>query len=427
MLFILNKLCLAVRFVIVLSVLCAAFASGAYDLGPVHVHGFLSQGYILSSGNEYIDESDSGGSFDFTQAGVNFLYRPHKRVILFSQLLSRNFGDAYSNEKDISLDYLFASINVYSSAEHVFDVRLGRIKNAYGLLNNIRDIPFTHVGILSDQSLYNEYDRYLALYGDGILFDYKYKTRIGQFNVLTELARLSDSKKDMFATEEYLLPYIEDVDEILTKSLQFIYTSSDGSIKLAYSNNIFDDRKTEIRNMPKALSPLSSSLPSLITHLDVNQMDYAENHILSMKYSQSSYSIMAEYMKRKIESEYSAFGLSSILPDPVALPSVKQELKSESYYLQGAYRFNFELEGFVGYHSSSRTIDGEKINYIPYDDYRKEIVVGVDWEFIENLMLKGEVHFVNGTYEILREPGVNSEGDIERKWKIFLLQLSYKF
>src|SRR5207302_10876406 len=53
--------------------------AAALELGPsesplsVEVHGFISQGVLRTTANNYLARSDSGiGSFEFTEIGINF-------------------------------------------------------------------------------------------------------------------------------------------------------------------------------------------------------------------------------------------------------------------------------------------------------------------------------------------------------------------
>lgn len=45
---------------------------GAEGELPVEVHGFISQGFIKSTQNEYLAKSKNFGSFEFSEIGFNF-------------------------------------------------------------------------------------------------------------------------------------------------------------------------------------------------------------------------------------------------------------------------------------------------------------------------------------------------------------------
>jgi hypothetical protein len=56
------------------------------------VHGFLSQGYFLTSSNKLFGDSNRGGSLDYTYAGINAGWQPLPRLQLSSEILFRRVG-----------------------------------------------------------------------------------------------------------------------------------------------------------------------------------------------------------------------------------------------------------------------------------------------------------------------------------------------
>ncbi len=383
----------------------------AIELGPVQIHGFLNQGYIYSNGNEYIKDSDNGGSFDFTNAGINFLYRPTNKLILASQLVSRNFGDANCNEKNLSLDYLFASYNLISSFENEFTINAGRIKTTYGIFNNNRNIPFTHVGIFSDQTLYSEYDRYLTLYGDGISLDYTRKTDIGNFRILYQNAKLADNEEDYFSTAPELLDYVTGFEGVTGQVIQAIYEQPSLGLEISVSHSQAKIKTIDLTGIP---APLVG-----IINRSWNQL--ARNNLISAKYNNENYTITAEYMNRAITHYYNDY-----IPALTTNISSKSVAKTDSYYIQGAYRFTYDVEGFISYHYAKEEVDGNFDYDSPFNKYRKQWVIGADWDIYENTLLKAEYHFIDGNFDILKEPGINQDG-VDRKWNMLVMQISYKF
>jgi len=71
------------RFVLAVSALAlvasrpaaAAELSLPGELGQLQVHGFISQGFLYTSDNNYLANS-SRGSFEFTELGLNFTLQP---------------------------------------------------------------------------------------------------------------------------------------------------------------------------------------------------------------------------------------------------------------------------------------------------------------------------------------------------------------
>src|SRR6267143_2244232 len=72
-------------------------AGAAIELGlpgglpPLQIHGFISQGFLLTSANEYLADS-SKGSFEFSEVGLNVTLPATDRLTLGLQVFSRKLG-----------------------------------------------------------------------------------------------------------------------------------------------------------------------------------------------------------------------------------------------------------------------------------------------------------------------------------------------
>ena len=70
----------------------------AAELGPPdsaltpETHGFVSQGFIKTTANNYLAESKRG-SFEFTEVGINFTSQLNERLLLGVQLFARQLGN----------------------------------------------------------------------------------------------------------------------------------------------------------------------------------------------------------------------------------------------------------------------------------------------------------------------------------------------
>ena len=114
---------------------------------PIEVHGFVSQGFIKSTDNNYLAESKRG-SFEFSEVAINFSKDLTDRMRIGMQLFTHDLGPLgnYRTRFDwFYLDY------------HFFDwlgVRAGRTKLPFGLYNESSDIDAARVPILLPQSVY---------------------------------------------------------------------------------------------------------------------------------------------------------------------------------------------------------------------------------------------------------------------------------
>ena len=68
----------------------------ALDLNTVELHGFVSQGYLETNRNEFIDRSNEG-TFSFGEAALTVTANPIDRLRVGAQVFARNFGDSDQN------------------------------------------------------------------------------------------------------------------------------------------------------------------------------------------------------------------------------------------------------------------------------------------------------------------------------------------
>lgn len=116
------------------------------------VHGFLSQGFLLSEHNNFYAGTEDG-AFQFNEVGLNVLTNLTDRLHVGMQLFSRDLGDIGNNE--ILLDWAYGDYRW----KDAFGIRAGKIKVSYGLYNETRDIDAIRTSIFLPQSIYAETER----------------------------------------------------------------------------------------------------------------------------------------------------------------------------------------------------------------------------------------------------------------------------
>ena len=141
---------------------------GEITLGSknIDVHGFISQGYLQSDGNNVFADTEEG-TFQFNEVGLNFSTDLTDRLRAGLQLFSRDLGDLSNNE--FELDWAYGD---YRWRDWL-GFRAGKIKIPYGLYNETRDIDLLRTSIFLSSSIYYEGERDLVnafqgivLYGD---------------------------------------------------------------------------------------------------------------------------------------------------------------------------------------------------------------------------------------------------------------------
>ncbi len=75
------------------------------DLLSIEVHGFASQGWLLTTNNNYLAVSTDYGSFGFTKVGLNFNKSLTDKLRAGFQLFARRLGP--TGNFDVRFDWFF--------------------------------------------------------------------------------------------------------------------------------------------------------------------------------------------------------------------------------------------------------------------------------------------------------------------------------
>lgn len=370
----------------------------------LQIHGFASQSWLISSGNNNVfGESSSGsGSFDFRELGLNASMRPLPRLQFSIQGLSRWAGKG--SPGNIRLDYGFIDYTAFSVDSGQLGIRLGRMKNPLGFYNDTRDVPFTRPSILLPQSIYFDRTRKLAIAADGMHLYGEHRSDIGDFSfqagVARPLVRGDEAEAAVFnqLTKGHLAPEISYIGRVN-------YELDGGRIRLAVSAS-----QLNMRYSPVAGEGLQAGSIQFVPI------------IFSAQYNSERWSLTSEYAFRHLDYR-----------NLVAIPNTS--FSGESYYIQGAYRFTPEWEAIARYdvlYTNSDDRQGKKWSAATgapaHSRFAKDITVGLRWNITPEFMLRAEYHRVNGTawLSTLDNPAGGGTGS-EQNWNLFSILGSYRF
>src|SRR5580698_3796153 len=159
----------------------------------VQVHGFISQGYVYTSGNNWLSLNSNGdGSAAYTDMGLNMSSPITDKLHVGAQVYDRNLGQLgqYHPQLDWAVaDYRFTSW---------FGVRGGKVKTVLGLYNDTQDLDFLHTFALLPQSIYptDLRDVNMAHSGGDIYGDIRLKDNLGTLSYTAFAGHRSDSIYD---------------------------------------------------------------------------------------------------------------------------------------------------------------------------------------------------------------------------------------
>jgi hypothetical protein len=380
----------------------SAVAASDESLLPedLQIHGFLSQGYVKTSVNNFYGNSEDG-SWDFREIGLNASYQLRPNLLFAGQLLSRTAGEM--DDGGVRVDYALLDYAPIMDARSRLAFRLGRLKNPLGFYNDTRDVPFTRSSIFLPQSIYFDRVRNLELSADGVGINGDLSTDWGEFNL-----QLNYGKLVVDENVERAYIFTDWPGEMKTDrpwlTGRILHSLDGGRVRLAASV-----ATGEINYHPGAYDPLADGAIDILFW------------VLSFQYNEELWSLTAEYMNEPVE--WKDFGPLSPFRDGAT---------AEGWYAQLALRpwpdWEFLLRYDVSYLNKDDRL-GEKtsaaLGVRAYATYSKDLTLGVRWDLTEQFMLRAEYHIVEGgSWLSSRE---NDLATIDKYWEMFALSASYRF
>lgn len=370
-------------------------------LERLQLHAFLSQGYVNTTHNRFMGDSEEG-SLDFREAGVNLSLRPSPHWLFSAQLLSRKAGEMSNGS--VNLDYGLVDFTPFSSEAWRIGVIGGRFKNPVGLYNDTRDVPFTRPSVFLPQSIYWEKLRDIMLSSDGgqfhgELFHGRHslllQLGIGRFttNENLEWAYLGNDWPGAFENDG------------LSRVGRLQYEFEEGRVRLALSG-IEANLRFEAEPGPPTVGSGKT------------RIDY---WVASFQYNAERWSLTAEYMREPVEWE------------SYLLPTLNGSGQAEGYYLQGTWRATEEWEVLLRYDAAyldRHDRDGSRqssLSGLPAHLYFSRIwSLGLTWYITSHMMLRGQFDIADGT-ALLSARENPDPAAMERHWKLFSLLFSVGF
>jgi hypothetical protein len=139
---------------LVLGVLSISSSAAAVELGAkddpssLRIHGFVSQGAMLTTKNDYLVPDSTSGSFRLSEVGINFTKGLTDKLRVGVQLFAQNFG--WAGNFNVKADWFYLDYRY----NNWLGFRAGRMKIPFGMFNEVNDIDSARVPILLPQSVY---------------------------------------------------------------------------------------------------------------------------------------------------------------------------------------------------------------------------------------------------------------------------------
>jgi len=371
-----------------------------FNDGKVQVHGFASQGIVSSTGNNFYGDSSNNISFDFREIGINASYRPRPDLQFSAQVINLDAGDV--SENGLLLDYALVDYTISSTEDTQLGIRLGRVKNPFGLYTTTRDVAFTRPSIVLPQSIYFDKARSLALSSDGVGFYLNKESNYGgiNFDLVVGNANVDRGSEATFLRVD--LPG-DMKSEKPSRLMRIMYTTPNDRLRIAFT----------AANIDLRYDATSQEFdPNLAVHLDPK--------IISAQYSNENWELTAEYSQMKSSITRSFF------------PNFNNVI--EGYYVQGSYQFTPTLQAVVRYDASFNNKSdhsGKKLSAetgLPaHVFFAKDWMIGLRYDVTPSFMIRGEWHHIDGTGWLSSLDNNADPGAMERKWDMLMLMGSWRF
>lgn len=391
----------------------------------VSFNGFLSQSVVHSTGNAFFEE-DTGVSTNFREFGINASWQANAKLRFAAQLISRRMGDI--DNGDPKLDFGLVDYTFYSSGSGSAGIRLGRIKNAYGLYNKTRDVPHARPGTVVPRAIYFESLRDALLRVDGGNFYLNLANGLGDFAVE---AYFGDVDLDGNVVE-YLMFQEDtsgnfDVSMLGGGRLEFTPLFMP-ELLLAYSAITTE---LELEGVPQFTQQQLAQAFIDISQNPAGAGRYATSltidvllHLASVQYSLENWVFTTEFLRGFVEIT----NLSVL-----NVPSDDYKRTLEGYYIQAEWQANDKWSFLARYedlvYDTSDRKGKEQARQSganPVLQYTNGFTVGSRWHFTPDLSLTAEYGVYEGAATLVGSSSVDYS-KLQEDWDLINFQLSFHF
>lgn len=371
---------------------------------PVNIHGFIAQGYLKTSANNIIADSEDG-TFQLNEMGINFTNEPMDKLRIGMQFFARDFGNIGND--DIILDWAFADYRLHDK----FGIRGGKVKSPVGLYQEVRDVDMLRTSITLSTAVYDENLRDTAnsIQGVGIYGDIN-TDRFGSFTYQAIAGTNNvpgDGGTALFLGSDMVNISNVNMKEIL--NLALLWNDPTGMLRLSQTA-WFSDIEAE--------GVLQSNSSIKVNYY----LDNIEIYASSVELTWNSFVFAYECLVTNSKLTLIALG------NPVPGYDGKK-LYTFGYFGSVSYRINERFE--VGYyyneyyddrndrHGRKLTAEGD----MDHKRWHKASSFLLRCDLNSNWVLKLEYQYVDGSAKLLAP--LNEEYD--RYWHMFISKLSFNF
>jgi hypothetical protein len=382
----------------VLGLVCVALTGVAHaeeevaEEQKLHLHGFVSQGFLKSTKNNFLAESKDG-SFEFFEAGLNVQRTLNDQLRMGVQLFSRDLGP--NGDYKVLVDWAYLDYRW----RNWLGLRAGRIKIPFGLYNDTSDIDAAHAPALLPQAVYPAENRnFLLAQTGGELYGYRELGKAGALDyrlyggtVFLDLPRPQAGSP--ISVVGLTIPYLVGARVLWETPLEGLKVGVSAQ-RLRLETDIFDTRD------PMMPARIEADIPATLA-------------MASIEYTVDDFVFAAEYARWFLSIESS---------DPMAVPEIEQT--NERAYVLASYRVTPRIQpsAYYGlfYVDAGTTIGRASKQH--------DAAAALRIDLTQNWLLKLEAHHMRGTASL--SSALNDNLPLEQlknNWLLFVVKTTAYF
>jgi hypothetical protein len=369
----------------------------------LQVHGFVSQGFLVTTDNNYLAESERG-SFEFTEVGLNFTQPLSDELRVGVQLFARDLGPL--GNYDVKADWFYLD---YRFADW-FGLRAGRVKLPFGLYNEVNDVDQARLPILLPQSVYPIQNRDFLLAQTGVeLYGYLDLAAAGALDYrLYGGTIFLDADVAPGAAYELVainIPYVAGARVLWETPLPGLRAGGSLQLIRLEADLLFDPAAFQPLVMDGDLpasfaGQVEVELPALMW---VGSIEYAIDQLL-------------------FAAEYSRWHIDTGSSEPLLFP--ESDTTQERLYGMAAYRWNAWFESGVYYALYFRDVERRAGRA----QQQHDLAATLRFDINPHWLVKLEVHGMRGTAAL--NAALNDgtpPSQLQRSWGLFVVKTTAYF
>jgi hypothetical protein len=331
----------------------------AQGWSAIAIHGFVTQGFLFSSNNNYLTMKSSEGSLRWTDGAFSVSDSFTDKLRAGIQLHMYQLGDL--GGAHLQIDWASGD---YRFNDH-FGVRAGKVKTVIGLFNDSQDVDAIFLWILLPQSMYQiDNKSFLLSHWGGDVY--------GNFSLGNKLGRLQFSGYAGQASLDLHGGYVEQFSDA-----GIVFTTAPSG--KTYGGDVRWDALLKGLTFGSSANVLAldGAAPQGSMHLasTFTNAEYAQ-------FQKGKVYFAGEYRRTPLDTMVKAGPIMISLPDD-----------ARSWYAMGSYRFTKKVQAGSYY---SHYVNKSLNTSLPAN-YSKDWVVSGRYDFNAYFYGKIEGHFLHGT------------------------------